>query len=694
MTAPRPSRQVILLALLLLPAVAGLLNGGVVLNEVMYHPPDDDDSLQFIELHNAGTEPVALAGWQLTRGARFTAPAATLAPGGFAVICRQIEPWQRAFGTNVPVLGVFEGTLKHGGERLELTDAQSRVVDAFKYDDAAPWPTGPDGNGSSLERISPAGRSDDPHNWAAAIGSTPTRLAATPGQTNAVFSPRRPPVVEDVRFAAPVPGAPTTVSVTINPAAELHTVELRFQSIGDAPVLDETVVSMNRTGAPGTYVAAIPAQPAGRLLRFRVRVSDAAGSTRIVPAPGEPRPTFSAYLQINTNRLTVPEVFLLPLGPRESAGPSMRQRSRRSVSPALRGQSVFMYFPTNGGPVQTFDHVRLTPRSGGWKVRLHKDAPLDGMTTLNVVYEHKPRWVLSEPLSYEVFRRTGTPAPKTGHFRVWLQGVPLGYHLWVEQPNSSFLRRWQLDPDGNLYKLLWYGEGVVGQHEKKNHPESGHKDLLSLIAGLENRQGDAQWAFIQQQFNVDELANYFAASMCVQNWDGFFNNYFAYRTPGADGKWMMIPWDQDKTWGDYDGASPSYDWYELPLTYGMKGDREPSRRFSLFRPRNSPWGVTGWWRPGGYFSAPLLANPQFRDRFLTRLREVCQTVFTEQNFRSAIDDLGTRLEPEVHFRALCDNADPAEAVSAFRRDLDSFRRQLKNRRAYLLSELDKLPPAQ
>lgn len=385
---------------------------------------------------------------------------------------------------------------------------------------------------------------------------------------------------------------------------------------------------------------------------------------------------------------------LLQLGPKESPGSSLRRRGNGSVNSVIRGRSAAVYIPTNGEPAKVFDHIRLTPRAGGWKVRLHKDDSLDGMTTLNLVYEHQPRWVLSEPLSYEVFRRSGVPTPRTGHVRLWEQGRPSGYHLLVEQPNSSFLRRQHLDPDGHLYKLLWYGRDVIGQHEKKTNLESGHSDLLAVIDGLNRLQGEEQWGFIRKNFKVDDLVNYFAASMCVQNWDGFFNNYFAYHEPGPDGKWTMIPWDQDKTWGDYDGASAAYDWYELPLTYGMKGDREPGSRYSLFRMRNSPWGSTAWWRPGGYFSAPLLANRRFRDRFLTRLRAICESTFTEEQFLPVINELEQRLEPEVRFRAGLEHKDPSQEVRSFQESIESFRRQLKYRRSYLIKELSRVPVAQ
>jgi len=676
----------------LLLAAALPLRSAVIFNEVFYHPPDDLDELQFIELHNTGPEPVSLEGWKLTRGVKFQAPSVTLPAGGFGVICRDAVSFQRQFGTNALVLGQFDGRLKHGGERLELTDARGQVVDQLAYDDRAPWPTGPDGNGASLERIAGSAAADDPRNWAAAVEEAPQEMAATPGATNSVAAAGLPPFIDDIHFPPPEPGRPVPVEVRVSPADPGLRVELLYRSLAPSGNAPEERLDMKASGAGGRFAATIPPQPAGRLLRFRIHATDASGRSRFEPAPGEPRPTYSAYLQQATNQLTVPEAFLLQFGPRESEGSSMRHRRRNADTVLLRGQSAFIYAPTHRGPIQTFDHIRLTPRSGGWKVRLHKDRPLDGITTLNVMYEHHTaRWALSEPLSYEVFRRSGVPTPLTGHLRVWRQGRPVGFHLFVEQPNGSFLRRTGLDPDGSLYKLLWYGRDVIGQHEQKNGPATHHADLLETLRGLEQHQGAEQWRFIQDRFEVDSLASYFAASQCIQNWDGFFNNYFAHRGPGLEGRWTMIPWDQDKTWGDYDGASRAFDWYEMPLTYGMKGDREPGGRFSFFRPRNSPWGSTAWWRPGGYFSAPLLANPQFRERFLARTREICETVFTEKAFLPAIEQLEHRLEPEVRFRAVVEGADPESAVANFRDWIASFRRQLTHRREFLLRALDQSP---
>jgi hypothetical protein len=337
--------------------------------------------------------------------------------------------------------------------------------------------------------------------------------------------------------------------------------------------------------------------------------------------------------------------------------------------------------------VQTFDYIRLTPRQDGWKVRLHKDQPYADITTLNLVHAVRPRWLLAEPLAYELFRHAGSPTPLAGHVRAWFDNRPLGYCLYVEQPNASFLRRVGRDPDGNLYKLLWYTQGLEGQHEKKNNQDTGHDDLVALVNGLESQRGNSAWPFIEQNFDVESCANYFAVGQCVQNWDGCFNNYFTYHAPGPKGRWDMIPWDLDKTWGDYDGASPRYNWYTLPLTYGMAGDRGPSG--SWFGQRGGPWGSAGWWRPPGWFSGPLLANPTFREHFLKRIAELCRTEFSEERFGPVISSLETRLSPEVRVRAEVEGIDPASALAEFRENISSFRRQLTERRAYLLGELAK-----
>src|SRR5262249_57208761 len=108
--------------------------------------------------------------------------------------------------------GPFEGSLSHSSERIELVDAKGKKVDSVKYRSRPPWPVAADGYSSSLERISPAGPSDAPENWAPSALPTDTRRPTRPpGRQNASYAPRLLPVVSDVTFTpAPPRPAPHT----------------------------------------------------------------------------------------------------------------------------------------------------------------------------------------------------------------------------------------------------------------------------------------------------------------------------------------------------------------------------------------------------------------------------------------------------------------------------------------------------
>src|SRR5439155_25319144 len=56
---------------------------------------------------------------------------------------------------------------------LSLHDA----LPILDYKDSAPWPAGPDGSGSALQRIDLAAYGDDPANWVAAAPLTISSIA-------------------------------------------------------------------------------------------------------------------------------------------------------------------------------------------------------------------------------------------------------------------------------------------------------------------------------------------------------------------------------------------------------------------------------------------------------------------------------------------------------------------------------------
>jgi len=290
---------------------------------------------------------------------------------------------------------------------------------------------------------------------------------------------------------------------------------------------------------------------------------------------------------------------------------------------------------------------------------------------VNIIFESRDRSVLAEPLAFELYRRAGSPACRTEFVRLHIDDQLAGYHLLVEQVNSAFLRSNQLDANGDLYKLNWYEIGLEGQHERKGDPDGGHTALVDLVEQLKKTDGEEQWKLIEHNFKVSQVATYFAVNMALSHWDGFFNNYFAHRDGKGESKWRMFPWDQDMTWGSYHTLPDDQDFTDMLLTFGMEGDR-PLR--------------SNWWRPGGVFSSPLLANPIFRRKFLKETKRILEDIYSEENYFPVIDQLATQLRPEISVRATIIGELPATALARFDRNLESLKRHLKKRRAFLLDQ--------
>ncbi|MDB6036432.1 MAG: Inner spore coat protein [Verrucomicrobiales bacterium] len=659
----------------------------VIINELMYHPPGDQEALQYIELLNRGDSSVDLSGWSFAHGVKFAFPQKTVLPGhGFLVVCRNLKAFRAAYKIEGLVLGDFTGKLSHHGAKVELVNSANQVVESFKYSDQAPWPGAADGYSNSLERICPTASPESPYNWASSeIGKAKGSLGGSPGKVNSCYSPESLPVVKVVMAESCVsPGEAIRVSATITSENPIENAVLHYTFGAGPKRARSNNIPMHRISGDarsGQYEATIPPGEEGDLIRFTIEASAHNGISRIEPAVHEPRPAFSIYVTAPKSRGRIPRVALLNVGNTRNGGAKFR--------PPLEADSKFgynalIYIPPSG-KIEVFDFVQVRGRAGGWKVHFNKDRLLDGMSELNVIFEGPERWVLSEHLAYQLYQMAGLKPEKSGHFRLSVDGRSLGYYLFVEQPNKTFLARTKRNADANVYKIIWYANGIVEKHEKKTNRTGGYDDIVSVIENLDRKAGQAQWEYINQQFNVDEVVNYFAINMCIQNWDGFFNNYFAYHDTAPGGKWEMIPWDEDKTWGDYDGASSSYDWYTMPLTTGMNGD-SPSKKWGFFG-QQGLFGGQGWWRPPGPFSGPLLANPFFRKKLETRLKEICTTVFTPEQFGPVIQTLQDQLRPEVGLRAQARGENIQDALRTFDEHIESFRRQVVNRRKFLLQQL-------
>jgi hypothetical protein len=139
-------------------------------NEVMYDPaPSGDDAAnEWLELYNAGADPVDLGGWTLSdNSASDTLPPMTFPPGGYVVVAASNRFRDSYPGFSGALIAVDSGRIGSGlankGDRLLLSDPSGKVADGLSWgDDEAVLspPVAAVASGHSLER-SPAGHDTD-----------------------------------------------------------------------------------------------------------------------------------------------------------------------------------------------------------------------------------------------------------------------------------------------------------------------------------------------------------------------------------------------------------------------------------------------------------------------------------------------------------------------------------------------------
>jgi hypothetical protein len=190
----------------------------LALTEIMYNPPalgtNLGNSLEFLELKNVGTNTLDLGGVSFTAGITFGFTNGTLlGPGQFIVLARDAN----AFATKYPgvtVNGVYSGQLDNAGEMVTLsypTNGTNAVVFSVTYDDVAPWPVTPDGQGFSLVPKQPGllQAPDDGAKWraSAAVGGSPGADDPDPNiapiVVNELLTHTDPPEVDTVELFNP-----------------------------------------------------------------------------------------------------------------------------------------------------------------------------------------------------------------------------------------------------------------------------------------------------------------------------------------------------------------------------------------------------------------------------------------------------------------------------------------------------------
>lgn len=274
-----------------------------------------------------------------------------------------------------------------------------------------------------------------------------------------------------------------------------------------------------------------------------------------------------------------------------------------------------------------------------------------------------------ELLAYEMFAACGVPSPKARMVRLDVNGKFYGLYVEVEQPEKAFLR-WQGLKGAELFKAisdsnqaderdLQTEKSFKLHYGKETQKDEGFHHLQSFCHELAQTTNVAD--FFNRNVDLDEYVNYLAASALVQHWDCFNKNHFLVFDGRRSGKWSVVPWDLDRTFGDH--WRGGFNHAQLPI---MLGTRELP-------------GVTGWNRlQDRFFSEPAL-----RARFLKRLEQLLNQEFTEAKLFPLLD----RLESQIAEAAAMDRRRWPAPAPDLHTGIAEVKDYIKRRRAFVRREI-------
>jgi spore coat protein H len=329
---------------------------------------------------------------------------------------------------------------------------------------------------------------------------------------------------------------------------------------------------------------------------------------------------------------------------------------------------------------EVYDNVRVRFR-GEWarswpkkpfKVFFRGEKRFRGHRSLNLNSAWRDPAFVRETLAYHVYAVCGVPASNSRMVRLHINGKFRGLDVEVEQVDKPLLRRLNLrgaslfkatSDDNQADERDLGGEASFAAHyENETDQSEGLGQLQRFCHELAHTTNTLD--FFTRSVDLERYINYLAATVLIQHWDCFNKNHFLVYDRRGSEKWLVLPWDLDRTFGDH--WNGSFERANLPILLGTQ--RLP--------------GVTGWNRLQDRF----LGEPSLRARFLDRLDHLLENEFTPEKLFPILD----RLENEIRAEAALDRRRWPGPDEDLQSGIAGLKHYIQQRRAYLKRELKKL----
>ncbi|MFC5648132.1 CotH kinase family protein [Paenibacillus solisilvae] len=169
--------------------------------------------------------------------------------------------------------------------------------------------------------------------------------------------------------------------------------------------------------------------------------------------------------------------------------------------------------------------------------------------------------MIRNALSFQFFNMINVPSPKTRH--IWLEwnGQPHGVYLELEAVDRTFFSKRGISSKSLIYAVndradfrlidsdtgmdkssLFDGYRVMrGDDDTKTR-------MIQFVRRINRSTGKNHLSYLANRLDVGLYLKWLAGAVLTGNYDGFDQNYALYEHTSS-GKYRIIPWDYEGTWG-------------------------------------------------------------------------------------------------------------------------------------------------
>lgn len=259
-----------------------------------------------------------------------------------------------------------------------------------------------------------------------------------------------------------------------------------------------------------------------------------------------------------------------------------------------------------------------------------------GVEKINLNGEHNDPSISRAHISWELYRRAGVPAPRSGFTELYINDEYMGLYINVEHIDEEFVQLRFGNNDGNLYKCLWPADlTYIGsdpdaykfEHDgrqayalKNNLVSNDYSDLAELIRILDQTDPDDFPELLEPVFNVNTYLKSYVVEVLAGHWDAYSynqNNFYLYKNV-MTGKFEFIPYDLDNTFG--------ISWNEVDWTVR---------------------DIYNWSSGNKPLTIKILQNDIYRDRYSFFMKRFLETTYNSSELDPFVTALRTRIKDFV-----------------------------------------------